>query len=69
MTASERMRALGIVQEGDSNLGEVARPSELPAEAEDARRVVVNLAKGMEPIPVPAYRGIGKQWSYPGVGA
>jgi hypothetical protein len=40
---SEVMRSLDIAQEGDQVLGEVARPFDLPAEAEDARRVVAQL--------------------------
>jgi peptide deformylase len=42
-TASETMRALGIVQEGDPILTSPARPFALPEEAEDARRVVAEL--------------------------
>lgn len=45
---SETMAALGIVQEGDPILREVARPFDLPAEAEDARRVIAQLASAME---------------------
>jgi len=40
---SEKMAGIGIVQEGDPILREVAQPFDLPAEAEDARRVVVEL--------------------------
>jgi peptide deformylase len=40
---SEKMAAIGIVQEGDPILREVAPPFDLPAEAEDARRVVAEL--------------------------
>jgi peptide deformylase len=40
---SEKMAAIGIVQDGDPILHEVARPFDLPAEAEDARRVVAHL--------------------------
>ncbi len=50
MTAAERMRALDIVQEGDPILSEVARPFDLPAEAEDARRVVANLVSALERV-------------------
>ncbi|MFJ3950275.1 peptide deformylase [Streptomyces libani] len=42
-TASARMEAIGIVQEGDPILTTPARPFALPAEAEDARRVVAEL--------------------------
>lgn len=37
------MKALGIVQDGDPILARPARPFELPAEVEDARRVVAEL--------------------------
>jgi peptide deformylase len=40
---SETMAALGIVQEGDPILRQVARRVDLPAEAEDARRVIAQL--------------------------
>jgi peptide deformylase len=50
MSPGERMRALDIVQEGDPILAEVARPFELPAEAEDARRVVAQLVGMMERV-------------------
>lgn len=42
-TASARMQAIGIVQEGDPILTTPARPFSLPAEADDARRVVAQL--------------------------
>jgi peptide deformylase len=47
-TASERMRAVGIVQEGDPILTKTARPFALPDEAEDARRVVAELISAAE---------------------
>ncbi|MEU3613469.1 peptide deformylase [Streptomyces sp. NPDC006872] len=47
-TASERMRAVGIVQEGDPILTKTARPFVLPDEAEDARRVVAELISAAE---------------------
>jgi hypothetical protein len=47
---SETMAALGIVQEGDAILREVARSFDLPAEAEDARRVIAQLASTMERV-------------------
>jgi peptide deformylase len=43
LTPSEKMAAIGIVQESDPILREVAQPFDLPAEAEDARRVVAEL--------------------------
>ncbi|CUW31746.1 peptide deformylase [Streptomyces reticuli] len=47
-TASERMRAVGVVQEGDPILTKTARPFALPSEAEDARRVVAELVSAAE---------------------
>jgi peptide deformylase len=42
------MASIGIVQEGDPILRQVAVPFDLPAEAEDARRVVVELHSAVE---------------------
>lgn len=47
---SEQMRALGVVQEGDADLTEVARSFALPEEAEDARRVVAQLVATLERV-------------------
>ncbi|HEY9370400.1 peptide deformylase [Streptomyces sp.] len=47
-TASERMRAVGVVQEGDPILVKTARPFALPDEAEDARRVIAELISACE---------------------
>jgi peptide deformylase len=47
-TASERMQAVGIIQEGDPILSKTARPFVLPSEAEDARRVVAELVSVAE---------------------
>jgi peptide deformylase len=47
---SESMAAIGITQKGDPILREVARPFDLPAEAEDARRVIAQLASVMERV-------------------
>lgn len=49
-TASETMRSLGIVQEGDPILTATARPFDLPTEADDARRVVAQLTSAMERV-------------------
>lgn len=49
-TASEAMRSVGIVQEGDPILSQPARPFALPEEAEDARRVVAELQSAMERV-------------------
>ena len=50
MTPAERMHSLDIAQEGDPVLAEVARPFDLPAEAEDARRVVSQLVGTLERV-------------------
>ncbi|MFJ8783156.1 peptide deformylase [Streptomyces sp. NPDC102476] len=47
-TASDRMRGVGIVQEGDPILSKTSRPFVLPDEAEDARRVVAELVSACE---------------------
>lgn len=50
LSASERMAAIGIIQEGDESLTTPARPFDLPAEAEDARRVIAQLLGTMERV-------------------
>ncbi len=50
MGPAERMRSLAIAQDGDPVLAEVARPFDLPAEAEDARRVVAQLVSTLERV-------------------
>ncbi len=50
LAPSERMRSLGIMQEGEPVLTEVATRFNLPAEAEDARRVVAQLVSTMERV-------------------
>ncbi len=50
LSPAERMRSLAIIQEGDPVLAEVARPFDLPAEAEDARRVVSQLVSTLERV-------------------
>jgi peptide deformylase len=50
MSPEERMQALGILQEGDPMLAEVTWPFDLPAEAEDARRVVGQLVSTLERV-------------------
>ena len=49
-SASATMAALGIVQEGDPILTTPARPFDLPAEAEDARRVIAELMSMAERV-------------------
>ncbi|WP_281180264.1 peptide deformylase [Actinomadura hibisca] len=46
-TPSDRMRAAGIVQQGDPILGRAAVPFDLPAETEQARRLVDELLAAM----------------------
>jgi peptide deformylase len=50
LSPADRMRSLGIAQEGDPVLAEVARPFDLPLEAEDARRVVSQLVSTLERV-------------------
>lgn len=47
-TPAEKMASIGIVQEGDPVLRQLAAPFDLPAEAEDARRIVVELNSAIE---------------------
>ncbi|CAO5191202.1 peptide deformylase [Frankia sp. AiPs1] len=47
---SEQMAAVGIVQADDAALAQSARSFQLPAEAEDARRVVAQLSSAMERV-------------------
>lgn len=49
-TASEVMTALGIVQEGEPILDQLARLFDLPDEADDARRVVAQLTSTAERV-------------------
>jgi peptide deformylase len=65
---SETMAALGIVQEGDPILRQVARPFDLPAEAEDARRVIAQLASVMERVEKVHIFGKGMGIAAPQVG-
>ncbi|MFD0884138.1 peptide deformylase [Streptosporangium algeriense] len=50
LAPSERMRSIGIIQEGDLILADVATRFDLPEEAEDARRVVAQLVSTMERV-------------------
>jgi len=47
---SDRMRELGIVQDGDPILRQPAAPFALPTEAEDARRLVAQLQAAIERV-------------------
>jgi len=50
LTPSQAMREIGIVQDDDPLLRRLARPFDLPAEAEDARRVVAQLRSTMDRV-------------------
>ena len=50
MSPAEQMASLGITQEREPVLTETARRFDLPAEAEDARRVVAQLASSLERV-------------------
>jgi peptide deformylase len=67
-TPSETMAALGIVQEGDPILRQQARPFSLPDEAEDARRVVAQLASAMERVAAAHTFGKGMGIAAPQIG-
>ena len=49
-TPSQTMASLGIVQEGDPLLAQTARRFDLPAEADDARRVVAQIRSSMDRV-------------------
>jgi peptide deformylase len=68
MSPSETMRQLGIVQEGDQILREIARPFDLPAEAEDARRVIAQLSSAMSRVESAHTFGKGMGIAAPQVG-
>ena len=68
MIPSETMSRLGIVQEGDPILREVARPFDLPAEAEDARRVVAQLSSAMSRVEAAHVFGKGVGIAAPQIG-
>ncbi|SCG72321.1 peptide deformylase [Micromonospora coxensis] len=48
LTPSDQMQQIGIVQEGDPILTTEARRFDLPAESEDARRVIAQMSSMME---------------------
>ncbi|MGZ3140562.1 peptide deformylase [Lentzea chajnantorensis] len=50
LSPSKQMESLGIVQEGDAFLGQIATPFDLPGEAEDVRRVIAQLVSTMERV-------------------
>lgn len=49
-TASDRMKAAGIIQRGDPILGRTARPFDLPSEAEEANDVIDQLFAAMQRV-------------------
>ncbi|WP_282790882.1 peptide deformylase [Streptomyces sp. CC224B] len=67
-TASERMRAVGVVQEGDPILTKAARTFDLPAEAEDARRVIAELISACERAATVHVFGKGMGMAAPQIG-
>ncbi|MCX4671566.1 peptide deformylase [Streptomyces sp. NBC_01381] len=67
-TASERMRAVGVVQEGDPILTKTARPFSLPDEAEDVRRVVAELVSACERAAAVQVFGKGMGMAAPQIG-
>ncbi|MFE7802919.1 peptide deformylase [Nocardia sp. NPDC057440] len=65
---SKVMAGLGIVQEGDEILRQVARPFDLPAEAEDARRVIAELNSAAERVAQAHVFGKGMGIAAPQIG-
>lgn len=65
---SEAMASLGIIQEGDPILTQVARPFVLPDEAEDARRVVAELHSAGERVAAVHTFGKGMGIAAPQIG-
>ncbi|HEY8471521.1 MAG TPA: peptide deformylase [Natronosporangium sp.] len=61
LSPSQQMRSLGIVQEGDPILTKASRRFDLPHEAEEARRVIAQLASTVERVsPVHTFaKGMG----------
>ncbi|MEU9183339.1 peptide deformylase [Streptomyces sp. NPDC048484] len=68
LSASDRMREAGIVQDGDPILTKTARLFDLPAEAEDARRVVAELVSACERAATVHVFGKGMGMAAPQVG-
>lgn len=67
-SASEIMRSLGVVQEGDPILRQTARPFDLPTEADDARRVTAELNSAVERIEAAHIFGKGVGIAAPQIG-
>ena len=68
ISPSEAMRALGIVQEDEPILREVARPFDLPDEAEDARRVIAELSSALARVETAHVFGKGVGIAAPQIG-
>jgi peptide deformylase len=67
-SASETMKSLGVIQDGDPILRQTARPFDLPAEAEDARRVVAELNSAAERVSAAHIFGKGMGIAAPQIG-
>src|SRR3954463_14187768 len=67
-TASDRMRAAGIIQDGDPVLSTVARPFDLPGETEDACDVVDRIFAAMQGVREPHVFGKGMGLAAPKIG-
>ena len=67
-SASETMTSLGIVQDGDPILTTPARTFDLPADAEDARRVVAELNAAAERVAAAHTFGKGMGLAAPQIG-
>ncbi|MEV0027885.1 peptide deformylase [Nocardia sp. NPDC050793] len=65
---SKVMAGLGIAQEGDEILRQIARPFDLPTEAEDARRVVAELNSAAERVAQAHVFGKGMGIAAPQIG-
>jgi peptide deformylase len=67
-SASEIMRSLGVVQEGDPILRQAARPFGLPAGVDDARRVVAELNSAADRVATAHVFGKGMGIAAPQIG-
>jgi peptide deformylase len=67
-SSSETMAAIGVIQEGDPILSRIARPFDLPSEAEDARRVVAELNSAAERVALAHTFGKGMGIAAPQIG-
>ncbi len=65
---SKVMAGLGIAQEGDEILRRIARPYDLPTEAEDARRVIAELTSAVKRVALAHVFGKGMGIAAPQIG-